>query len=111
MDFTVYSYGGAEILWKVFNSLAMLANSTYFYNLSILITGGALLTVAARAIPAASIPFLFKKWIMPTFFLVAFFWGPKVTVNIVDHVDTNFKAVPVANVPFGIAFAASIITD
>lgn len=110
MDFTVYSYGGAEILWKVFNSLAMLANSTYFYNLSILITGGALLTVAARAIPAASIPFLFKKWIMPTFFLVAFFWGPKVTVNIVDHVDTNFKAVPVANVPFGIAFAASIAT-
>jgi len=110
MDFTVYSYGGAEILWKVFNSLAMLANSTYFYNLSILITGGALLTVAARAIPAASIPFLFKKWIMPTFFLMAFFWGPKVTVNIVDHVDTNFKASEVANVPFGIAFAASIAT-
>ena len=108
MDFTVYSYGGAEILWKVFNSLAMLASSSYFYNLSVLMTGGALLTVAARAIPAASIPFLFKKWIMPTFFLMAFFWGPKVTINIVDHVDTNFKASQVANVPFGIAFAASI---
>jgi conjugal transfer mating pair stabilization protein TraG len=110
MDFTVYTYGGAEILWKVFNSLAILANSTYFHKLSILMTGGALLTVAARAIPAASIPFLFKKWIMPTFFLMAFFWGPKVTVNIVDHVDTNFKASQVANVPFGIAFAASLST-
>jgi hypothetical protein len=110
MDFTVYSYGGSEMLWKVFNSLAMLANSSYFYNLSILMTGCALLTVAARAIPAASIPFLFKKWILPTFFLMAFFWGPKVTVNIVDHVDSNFRASQVANVPFGIAFAASLST-
>lgn len=41
---------------------------------------------------------------------MAFFWGPKVTVNIVDHVDTNFKVAPVANVPFGVAFAASLST-
>ncbi|MGV8948500.1 MAG: conjugal transfer protein TraG N-terminal domain-containing protein [Candidatus Paracaedibacter sp.] len=110
MDFTVYSYGGAQILWKVFSSLAMLATSTYFYKLSILMIGVALLTVAARAIPVASLPFLFKKWIMPTFFLMAFFWGPKVKVDIVDHVDTNFKASSVANVPFGVAFAASLTT-
>jgi len=110
MDFTVYSYGGAEYLWKIFNCLAMVANSSYFHNLSILMMGVALLTVAGRAIPAASLPFLFKKWIMPTFVLMAFFWGPKVTVNIVDHVDTNFRASPVANVPFGVAFAASMTT-
>jgi len=73
-------------------------------------TGVALLTVAGRAIPAASLPFLFKKWIMPTFFLMAFFWGPKVQVDIVDHVDTTFKASSVANVPFGVAFAASLTT-
>ncbi len=111
MDFTVYSYGGGEMLWKAFNSLAMLANSAYFHKLSILVTGGALLTVAARAIPAASMAFLFKKWIMPTFVLMAFFWGPKVKVNIVDHVDTSFRAASVANVPFGIAFAASLSTQ
>ena len=110
MDFIVYSYGGAEALWKVFNSLAMLSKSSYFYNLSILMTGAALLTVAARALPAASIPFLFKRWILPTFFLMAFFWGPKVTVNLVDHVDTNFNAAPIENVPFGVAFAASLTT-
>lgn len=110
MDFTVYSYGGAIYLWKIFNCLAMLATSSYFYKLSILMTGAALLTVAARAIPAASLPFLFKKWILPTFFLMAFFWGPKVKVDIVDHVDTNFRASSVANVPLGIAFAASLTT-
>ena len=110
MDFTVYSYGGAIYLWKIFNALAMLATSSYFYKLSILMTGAALLTVAARAIPAASLPFLFKKWIMPTFFLMAFFWGPKVKVDIVDHVDTTFRASSVANVPLGIAFAASMTT-
>lgn len=110
MDFTVYSYGGAIYLWKIFNCLAMLATSSYFYKLSILMTGAALLTVAARAIPAAALPFLFKKWIMPTFFLMAFFWGPKVKVDIVDHVDTTFRASSVANVPLGIAFAASLTT-
>lgn len=110
MDFTVYSYGGAIYLWKIFNALAMLATSSYFYKLSVLMTGAALLTVAARAIPAASLPFLFKKWIMPTFFLMAFFWGPKVKVDIVDHVDTTFRASSVKNVPLGIAFAASLTT-
>ena len=99
------------MLWKAFNSLAMLANSGYFHKLSILVTGAALLTVAARAIPAASMAFLFKKWIMPTFILMAFFWGPKVKVNIVDHVDTSFRAASVANVPFGIAVAASLSTQ
>ena len=110
MDFTVYSYGGAIYLWKIFNCLAMLATSSYFYKLSVLMTGAALLTVAARAIPAASLPFLFKKWIMPTFFLMAFFWGPKVKVDIVDHVDKAHHFSSVANVPLGIAFAASLTT-
>lgn len=110
MDYTVYSYGGAEMLWKVLNSVAMMAGSTYFTKLSTLIIGVGLLTVAARSIPAASLSFMFKKWVVPTFLLMGFFWGPKVTVNLVDHVDTNFKAAEVANVPLGMAFAASLST-
>jgi len=110
MNFIVYSYGGADILWKVLNGMAMIGNSDIMHRLGVLMMGIGILTVAMRAIPAASFPLLFRRWILPMFVLLGFFWGPKVTVNLVDNVNPQFRAASVANVPFGIALGASLST-
>jgi conjugal transfer mating pair stabilization protein TraG len=107
MDFVVYSFGGAELLWKCFNGVALVFQTPYFYSLSAFMVGVGLLVVAARAVPGGSFPILFKSWIMPTFFLTAFFWGPKVSINIIDMIDPDFKYARVDNIPLGLAMAAS----
>lgn len=112
MDYSVYSYGGGEILWKVFNGIALLftSESPYFTSVGKLTMAIGLLYVAAQAIPRVSIPLFLKSWFLPTLFLTAIFFGPKSSVHIIDKVDLDFQYSKVDNIPVGIALVASLTT-
>jgi conjugal transfer mating pair stabilization protein TraG len=110
MDYAVYIYGGGKILWNIFNGISLIfaSQNPYFTSVGILTMGIALMYTAVRSIPGGSLPIFFKEWILPTFLLVALFYGPKASVNIIDKVDLNFKYSKVDNIPLGIAAVASL---
>ncbi len=112
MEYSLYVYGGGEILCKVFNGVALLFKSEnpYFTSVGTLTMGIGLLYIAARAIPQASLSLFFKSWFLPTFLLVALFYGPKASVHIIDKVDNNFQYNKVDNIPVGVAAVASLST-
>jgi conjugal transfer mating pair stabilization protein TraG len=109
MEGAIYTYGGGEVLWKVFNGIAMLfqSKSPYFTSIGKLTIGFSLLMVAIRAIPQASLPIFFKSWFLPTTLLVTLFYGPKASVNVIDEIDTSFKHSKIDHIPMGIATVAS----
>jgi conjugal transfer mating pair stabilization protein TraG len=110
MDYAVYIYGGGKILWTIFNGISLIfaSDNPYFTSVGTLTIGIALLYTAVRSVPGGSLPIFFKEWILPTFLLVALFYGPKASVNIIDKVDLNFKYSKVDNIPLGIAAVASL---
>lgn len=110
MEYSVYVYGGGEILWTIFNGVSLLfaSENPYFTSVGKLTIGIALLYTAVRAVPSGSLPIFFKEWILPTFLLVALFYGPKASVHIVDKIDLNFKYSKVDHIPVGIAAVASL---
>ncbi|MBW8309209.1 MAG: conjugal transfer protein TraG N-terminal domain-containing protein [Candidatus Paracaedibacteraceae bacterium] len=112
MEYSLYVYGGGEILCKVFNGVALLfkSDNPYFTSVGTLTMGIGLLYIAARAIPQASFSLFFKSWFLPTFLLVALFYGPKASVHIIDKVDNNFEYNKVDNIPVGVAAVASLST-
>ena len=112
MEFSLYVYGGGEILWYIFNGIAMLfkSNSPYFTSASKLTLAIGILYVAAQAIPRASLPIFFKNWFLPTFLLTALFYGPKTEVHIIDKANNDFRYAKVDHIPFGIAAIASLVT-
>lgn len=113
MEYSIYVYGGGDILWAVFNGIAMLfkSNSPYFTSASKLTLGIGVLYVAAQAIPKASLPIFFKSWFLPTFLLTALFYGPKTEVHIIDKANTDFQYAKVDHIPFGIAAVAALSTQ
>lgn len=109
MDLIVYSYGGGEMLWTIFNGLALIfkSNSPYLTSvgyLSMLIGG---IWAATRAIFQANIGIFAKTWFIPSYAILSLMLVPKTTVNIVDEVDPIFKSDRVDNIPVGIALIAS----
>ncbi|MBX9804247.1 MAG: conjugal transfer protein TraG N-terminal domain-containing protein, partial [Alphaproteobacteria bacterium] len=110
MDYAVYIYGGGKILWTIFNGISLIfaSDNPYFTSVGTLTIGIALLYTGVRSVPGGSLPIFFKEWILPTFLLVALFYGPKASVNIIDKVDLNFKYSKVDNIPLGIAAVASL---
>ena len=113
MEYSIYVYGGGDILWAVFNGIAMLfkSNSPYFTSAAKLTMSIGVLYVAAQAIPKASLPIFFKSWFLPTFLLTALFYGSKTEVHIIDKANTDFQYVKVDNIPFGIAAVAALSTQ
>lgn len=113
MEYGIYVYGGGEILWKIFNGLALLfqSKSAYFTSVGKLTMGIGVLYAAAQALPRASLPIFFKSWFLPTFLLVALFYGPKTSVLIIDKVNPDFKVSKVDHIPIGITAVASLSTQ
>lgn len=112
MTYSIYSYGGGEILWKVFNGVALLfaSDSPYFTSIGKLTLIIGLIFTGVQAFTQVSIPILAKKWFLPTIFLTALFFGPKASVHIIDKVDNDFQYSKVDNIPIGIALVASLTT-
>ena len=109
MEFAIYCYGTGEILWKVFNGLALIFGRSGFVDSSIAISAsvGALWAVT-RSIWGANIGLFARSWFLPTFLIFNLVFLPKVSVNIVDRVDPTWKFSSVSNVPLGVAFFPSI---
>jgi hypothetical protein len=110
MDFSIYVYGGGEILAAIFNGIAMLfkSGSPYYTSAAKLSMAIGVLYVAAQAIPKASLPIFFKSWFMPTFLLTALFYGPKTEVHIIDRANMDRQYQKIDHIPFGIAAIASL---
>ena len=109
MDSIIYTYGGGEMLWTIFNGLALIfkSNSPYLTSvgyLSMLIGG---IWGATAALYQANIGIFAKSWFIPSYAILSLMLVPKVTVNIVDEVDPYFRSDRVDNIPVGIALVAS----
>ncbi len=109
-DYGVYVYGGGEILWQVFNGIAILFQSKnpYFTSVGTISVGVGLIYVAWIAVPQGSVSIFFKFWFVPTILLITLFFGPKSSVHIIDEVDPDFKYSKVDNIPVGIAAVAAL---
>lgn len=112
MEYSLYVYGGGQILWNVFNGIAMLfaSDNPYFPSIGKFTMAIGILYVAVQAIPRASFSLFFKSWFLPTFLLVALFYGPKATVHIIDKADPEQEYSRVDNIPVGLAAVASLST-
>lgn len=107
MDYIIQSYGGGLVLWRILNSMAMICKSAYFYKMSLFVMAIGVIMLATKAISMGRISILMRKWMVPVFLLSFGFWGPKVTVHIVDNVSMTLRNADVKDVPVGMAMIAS----
>lgn len=110
MDTIIYTYGGGEVLWKVFNGLSIIFKNdspyyTNFFSLSLLIGG---IWGATSAMFQGNVGVFAKSWFIPTYALLSLVLIPKVSVKIVDEVDHRFRAIKVDNIPAGLAVVSSL---
>lgn len=112
MEYSLYVYGGGQILWNVFNGIALLfrTENPYFTTVGYLTMLIGIIYAAVQAVPRASFPIFFKSWFLPTFLLTALFYGPKASVHIIDKADSDLKYSKVDNIPVGLAAVASLST-
>ncbi len=106
----IYTYGGGEIIWKVFNGIVMMTKSESPYFTNVIYVSALVGTVlaVARALPGGQLGMLTKTWFIPTYIILSLLLVPKTTVDIIDYVDSSFTYEPVENVPLGFAFLASV---
>ena len=109
MESVIYTFGGGEALWKVFNGIAMIFSSHSGYmtgvmKLSMAIGG---LWAAFRAILGGNMGILGRDYFVPTYLILNLLLIPTTSVHIVDEVNPTFKYSKVDHVPMGIAVVAS----
>lgn len=112
MEYSLYVYGGGQVLWNVFNGIALLfrTENPYFTTVGYLTMLIGIIYAAVQAIPRANFAIFFKSWFLPTFLLTGLFYGPKASVHIIDKADSDFRYVKVDNIPVGLAAVASLST-
>jgi conjugal transfer mating pair stabilization protein TraG len=113
MEYTIYSYGSGEILEKVFNVLAMLckAESIFFRPVLMLTATVGGTWSALRAIFGHNPSIFVRDWMLPTVLIFNLMFVPRVTVNIVDNVDTFHHYMRVDHVPVGPALIGHIASN
>ncbi|SPR04892.1 conjugal transfer protein TraG [Orientia tsutsugamushi str. Gilliam] len=109
MDYVIYTFGGGDLLWHVFNGIGRVfaSNSEYFTpvgHLALTIGG---IWAATRAIFRGNIGIFAMEWFFPSIFIFTLLFAPKATVWLKDEVSMN-APVKVDNIPIGIAMFASL---
>jgi conjugal transfer mating pair stabilization protein TraG len=109
MESVIYTFGGGEALWKVFNGIAIIFSSGSGYMTSIMKLSMAIggLWAAFRAILGANMGLFGKDYFVPTYLILNLLLIPTTSVHIVDEVNPGFKYSKVDHVPVGIAVIAS----
>ena len=110
MDYVLYTFGGGEVLFKVFNALAMLFKSESAYVTSMFkfsLTIGAL-WAALGAIYRANVGIFARDWFLPTYAILSLLLVPKVTIHVVDVVNPDHRYHKIDHVPAGIALVVSV---
>ena len=108
MDYVIYTFGGGEALWKVFNGLALLFKSDSGFNsvMKLSLTVGAV-WAAVRAMWGANVGIFARDYFIPTYLILNLMLIPTTSVHIIDDVNPDFRYSKVDNVPIGIAAVAS----
>ncbi|XAF72858.1 conjugal transfer protein TraG N-terminal domain-containing protein [Orientia tsutsugamushi] len=109
MDYVIYTFGGGDLLWRVFNGIGRIfaSNSEYFTpvgHLALTIGG---IWAATRAIFRGNIGIFAMEWFFTSIFIFTLLFAPKSTVWLKDEVSMN-APVKVDNIPIGIAMFASL---
>ncbi|WP_371218717.1 conjugal transfer protein TraG N-terminal domain-containing protein [Orientia tsutsugamushi] len=109
MDYVIYTFGGGDLLWHVFNGIGRVfaSNSEYFTpvgHLALTIGG---IWAATRAIFRGNIGIFAMEWFFPSIFIFTLLFAPKATVWLKDEVSMSAQ-VKVDNIPIGIAMFASL---
>ncbi|WP_371253071.1 conjugal transfer protein TraG N-terminal domain-containing protein [Orientia tsutsugamushi] len=109
MDYVIYTFGGGDLLWHVFNGIGRVfaSNSEYFTpvgHLALTIGG---IWAATRAIFRGNIGIFAMEWFFPSIFIFTLLFAPKSTVWLKDEVSMS-APVKVDNIPIGIAMFASL---
>lgn len=110
MTYEIYTFGGGELLWKVFNGLSLLLKSEnkYFTPLLALTVSIGAIWVGVRLIFNFNMGIFGKDFFLPFFLLLNIFFVPKCTVWIKDQVDSNHHLSKVENIPVGLGMIASV---
>lgn len=113
MTQVIYTYGGGEILWKILNILSMIfkSNSTYFTPLLKVTLAIGALWAGMRAILQANVGLFAKSWFFPAYIILSLLLVPKVSVHIIDRVDSSMHYAKVDNIPFGLSCIASLTSQ
>ncbi|MGI4851407.1 MAG: conjugal transfer protein TraG N-terminal domain-containing protein [Janthinobacterium lividum] len=108
MDYVIYTFGGGEALWKVFNGLAILFKSDSGFNsvMKLSMTVGAV-WAALSAMWGANVGLFARDYFIPTYVILNLMLIPTTSVHIIDEVNPDFRYSKVDNVPIGIAAVAS----
>lgn len=111
MGFSIYTYGGGEILWRVFNGVSMVFGSSTFMK-TLLISSLALGTISAvlRNIYGQSLTGFIGTWVIPVIVSLNLLFLPKTSVHIIDKVDSHFHYAKVDHVPLGLALIPSWVS-
>lgn len=111
MGFAIYTYGGGEILWRVFNGMAMVFGGSAFMS-SLMISTLAIGTVWAstRSIYNNTLGIFTMQWVAPAVIALNVLFLPKTSVHIIDKVDSHFHYSKVDNVPLGLAAIPSLLS-
>jgi conjugal transfer mating pair stabilization protein TraG len=109
MEYTIYTYGGGELLVSVFNSVAQIFKSDNTYLTPIgtmaLTLGG--IYAGIKATFKGDIAVLGQSWLVPSLVTFLLMFSPKSTVWIKDEVALT-AAVKIDHIPIGISFFTSI---
>lgn len=112
MDFSITTYGGGEVLWQIFNGIAIMlhgSGESYFGPILKLAIGFGGFLAAISAIYKEQGGVFSRQWVIPSFLLLNLFMLPKTSIHIYDPVDSvRGHYYKVDNVPVGLAMVASL---
>lgn len=109
---TVYSYGGGEVLFQIFNAIAMLFNGGFVKSIFEFITALALIWSGFKSMSIKDAPHIYTKLFASTvlvWLLIIQPIGSGVTLHIRDVV-TKRPIQPVNNLPPALVIPASVIS-
>jgi len=112
-DITLITYGGGDILEKVFNAIVMLMNGGkdgFLYPLAGLCATLTAVFVLSKAMYSGSMEHLLSKFLFPVIGLFTILMIPKTTVKIEDVLIPSYSRT-VDNVPFLLGQFASIVSS
>ena len=113
MEYKLYTFGGGEILWKVFNAMALLfeSNNPYLTSVMPLSIMLGLIWGISRAYLGNAMGMFNRSWLVPMFIIMNVAFLPKTTVHIIDRIDVHFHYAKVDNIPLALAAIPSLISS
>lgn len=99
MNLTIHTYGGAEILYKFFNAIAMLFNSSggIVQPLAVIVASIGFVFAMTRAMFSSSLDSFITRYFLPLLIIPGLFMVPSSTAHIEDVFTGKFSSVD--NVP------------